>query len=167
MRCVNENFRFVVRVRPTKCISHIGCKVSVKKSRFIVLSLFIKNNERGNSSCGWHDEHCRCSLWSIRVSVFSPNTTALSVLVLDGIPNPHYCKKNDAWRKITLSLERDVKECKNKMLSLLASHRKEKGKVKKSHISRTGKFYSLLNFILHFTIYIVLPFYSNYQVDWI
>ncbi|CAK1594949.1 unnamed protein product [Parnassius mnemosyne] len=55
--------------------------------------------------------------------------------------NPHYFKKNlknDAWSNIAHSLERDVEECKNKMISLLASHRREKGKVKKSHSSGRG-----------------------------
>ncbi|KAF9411107.1 hypothetical protein HW555_009969 [Spodoptera exigua] len=55
--------------------------------------------------------------------------------------NPQYYKKNlkhDAWSDIAHSLERDVEECKNKMISLLASHRREKGKVKKSHSSGKG-----------------------------
>lgn len=57
---------------------------------------------------------------------------------------PDYFKKNqkhDAWCDIAHSLGRDVEECKNKMISLLASHRREKGKVKKSHSSGKGMFY--------------------------
>lgn len=72
--------------------------------------------------------------------------------------NPQYYKKNlkhDAWSDIAHSLERDVEECKNKMISLLASHRREKGKVKKSHSSGKGMFYYkfLLLYILHTFIY--------------
>ncbi|XP_014252763.1 uncharacterized protein LOC106668474 [Cimex lectularius] len=55
--------------------------------------------------------------------------------------NPDYFKKNlknDAWSEIALSLGREVEECKNKIISLLASHRRERGKVKKSQGTGTG-----------------------------
>ncbi|KAL4714326.1 hypothetical protein ACJJTC_009678 [Scirpophaga incertulas] len=55
--------------------------------------------------------------------------------------NPDYFKKNlkaDAWSDIAHLLEKDVEECKKKMISLLASHRREKGKVKKGHSSGKG-----------------------------
>ena len=53
--------------------------------------------------------------------------------------NPEYFLKNlknDAWSEIAQLLGRDVEECKNKMISLLASHRREKGKVKSQSILR-------------------------------
>lgn len=54
--------------------------------------------------------------------------------------DPTYFKKplkNYAWREIADSLGIEADECKNKMISLLASYRREKAKIKK-HLG-TGK----------------------------
>jgi hypothetical protein len=45
--------------------------------------------------------------------------------------DPAYYRKplqNDAWREIADSMKMDAEECKNKMISLLASYRKENAK---------------------------------------
>jgi hypothetical protein len=41
--------------------------------------------------------------------------------------------KNDAWREIADSMKMDAEECKNEMISLLASYRREKTKTATVH----------------------------------
>lgn len=57
--------------------------------------------------------------------------------------NPYHYKqpfKNAAWKEIAHTLKRDVEDCKNKMISLLASYRRERSKVKKSLDSGKSNF---------------------------
>lgn len=49
-------------------------------------------------------------------------------------------KKSDAWKDIGDKMLRPAEECKKKMIYLLSSYRREKGKVKNSTGTGTGKF---------------------------
>lgn len=58
--------------------------------------------------------------------------------------HPKYFKKNlkeESWREIACALgsDRSDVDCKNKIVSLLSSHRREKNKTKQSQSSRKGK----------------------------
>jgi hypothetical protein len=75
--------------------------------------------------------------------------------------------KNDAWREIADSMKMDAEECKNKMISLLASYRRENAKIRKHEGTGKGNVlfycYSHLkscpdNFILKTTL---APYYIS------
>jgi hypothetical protein len=53
----------------------------------------------------------------------------------------HYnkLKKYDAWQGLARSMETTEEECKRKITSLLASLRREKGKMTKSSVTGKGK----------------------------
>lgn len=57
--------------------------------------------------------------------------------------HPQYFKKvwkNDAWVDIARSVERDAEVCSNKMISILASYRRERGRARTYQGTGKGNF---------------------------
>jgi hypothetical protein len=82
--------------------------------------------------------------------------------------DPAYYRKplqNDAWREIADSMKMGAEECKNKMISLLASCRREKAKTTTIHQSFciVHSFADTLNSssILNLLFFCAFAFYTN------
>lgn len=72
-----------------------------------------------------------------------------------------YYKKNkkiDAWSRISQELNKDVELCKNKIISLLASYRREKKKEDKSKGTGKGNKKSFL------LLYLLILCYNHFYV---
>lgn len=50
-------------------------------------------------------------------------------------------KKNNAWEDIAAKMGKPVDECRRKMISLLSSFRRERGKMRKKTEEGTGKYF--------------------------
>lgn len=57
--------------------------------------------------------------------------------------------KEDAWQNIAISVGKMADVCKKKLVSLLASHRREKAKENASTGTGKGKFWLHINYIIY------------------
>lgn len=79
--------------------------------------------------------------WSEEITLTLIDIYKRKTVLWDPKHKDHFKKplKEDAWREISVEINKNAEQCKKKMICLLASYRREKTKVRKGKGTGTGK----------------------------